>query len=135
MCASKRSPPEFSTQRLPLGTPHVGHWTEDICFLVSSFFFIQKYCHKCKHRSVRFGTLSTEPLPAIKGGTARSVFMRLDFYSRHSKRCSLYVCRRGDMPKPALCGVSSRAENGCEAKYHKQPEEIQTYLLFLSFEV
>src|SRR5258708_29718899 len=44
MCDSERGAPEFSTQRFPAATPHVGHATEDNCLGVSSLFFTLVAC-------------------------------------------------------------------------------------------
>jgi hypothetical protein len=43
-CDSDRALPECSTQAFPAGTPQVGQRTEDICFAVSSLFFILSEC-------------------------------------------------------------------------------------------
>jgi len=69
-CACERGAPECSSQHFPVGAPHVGQGTEDICFSVSSLFFIPRECayrqsriypildiawpqsHKCQHRNV-----------------------------------------------------------------------------------
>lgn len=52
-CDSKRSPPEFNTQRSPGAAPHVGHRMEDCCFRVSSFILIS--CLR-RSRESRFGS-------------------------------------------------------------------------------
>src|SRR5258708_22082633 len=50
MCDSERGAPEFSTQRFPAPTPHVGHATEDNCLGVSSLFFTLVACGNTQSR-------------------------------------------------------------------------------------
>src|SRR6266446_1565387 len=49
-CDSERGPPEFSTQRFPAATPHVGQGTEDNCLVVSSLFFTLVECAHSQSR-------------------------------------------------------------------------------------
>jgi hypothetical protein len=56
-CGSERGAPQCTTQRRPAATPHVGHGTDDNCFVVSSFFPVENcpmtpYC-----KTIPFGTL------------------------------------------------------------------------------
>ena len=50
-CGLVRRAPERMTQRLPAATRHVGQATEDICLVVSSFFFIRTECDNTRLRS------------------------------------------------------------------------------------
>src|ERR1700726_700089 len=62
-CGSERGAPECTTQRRPAATPHVGHGTDDNCFVVSSFFPVENCPMTPYRKTIPFGT----PL-----GTSRS---------------------------------------------------------------
>ncbi len=62
--ASERGAPECSTQRFPVGTPHVGQVTEDICLRVSSRFFMVTECDYTQPRIC--SNLHTAPPSSLK---------------------------------------------------------------------
>ncbi len=45
-CDSERNAPEWSMQRFPAGTPHVGHGTENNCSGVRSLILTGTGCYK-----------------------------------------------------------------------------------------
>ena len=54
ICGSERGPPECNTQRFPAGAPHVGQATDDNCFGVRSFVFMQTDCDYTGRKAVPF---------------------------------------------------------------------------------
>src|ERR1700686_5490700 len=47
----------MTTQRRPAATPHVGHGTDDNCFVVSSFFPVENCPMTPYRKTIPFGTL------------------------------------------------------------------------------
>lgn len=86
-CDSKRSPPEFNTQRSPAAAPHVGHRMEDCCFRVSSFIFIS--CLR-RSRASRFGSgLGPEAEPSDRV----YVFLTdMGRFCRNATISALFIC-------------------------------------------
>jgi hypothetical protein len=58
MCGSERIAPEWSKQRFPAVTPHVGQGTEENCSGVRSFILTGTGCDKLFVRAAPFGTRS-----------------------------------------------------------------------------
>src|ERR1700686_4155597 len=56
-CGSERGAPQCTTQRRPAATPHVGHGTDDNCFVVSSFFPVENCPMTPYRKTIPFGTL------------------------------------------------------------------------------
>jgi hypothetical protein len=55
-CACVRGAPEWSKQRSPEETPHVGQGTESNCSGVRSLFFIWVQCYKTSRKTIPFRT-------------------------------------------------------------------------------
>jgi hypothetical protein len=56
-CGSERGAPQCTPQRRPAATPHVGHGTDDNCFVVSSFFPVENCPMTPYRKTIPFGTL------------------------------------------------------------------------------
>jgi hypothetical protein len=56
-CGSERGAPEYSKQRSPAATPHVGQGTANNCFAVRSRFLIWIQCPKTNRKTIPYRTL------------------------------------------------------------------------------
>jgi hypothetical protein len=124
-CGSERGAPQCTTQRRPAATPHVGHGTDDNCFVVSSFFPVENCPMTPYRKTIPFGTLL---------GTSRSpgesqlllLINALPESSRVHSGC--IVGHRSNRPKrcskpssATSMGLRSRTSNRADRAHLPQP--------------